>query len=294
MNLEKGINILFEKLVDENAIDVSEDFLLNNFDIYSDIQAIGEKIINSGYNGGTRSLLEETNKIVDVSKLLELESDYVFLELTFINLFSRPIERSVLDMMLKDLAQNKITREIYLKSLEDSQEARDKSIYLTGFKEISVEDFKNLKNKEFVRRAYIRILRRYADPYGLKDFTIKLKIGELTREDVIERILYSPEASGKKVPKFIKDNDKTNSSKNSKHQFYNKNKVDDNLILAFSEDYDEYDRLENAYLNANKYIRDLNMRDIMFEQELFDIRRRLDELENFRREVEDKDLDPIN
>ena len=47
MNLEKGINILFEKLVDENAIDVSEDFLLNNFDIYSDIQAIREKIINS-------------------------------------------------------------------------------------------------------------------------------------------------------------------------------------------------------------------------------------------------------
>lgn len=266
MDLDAGISAVLEQVKKTGSLDVQDEYFFKHFDIYTEIDSINDAILKSGYTGTTVSYFGEYDKILDVESLLKIKNDYDFLELVFMNFFGRVCESKTLAGILKRFKEKSLTREEYLKILEKSEEAQEKNIYLTGFSKFEVDEFKELTDRDFVKRAFVRILKRYADSHGLKDFTLKLKTGVLTRNEVIDKIIFSNEAKMLKVPKVIYSNNNENENqklKSKKGVLLKINNQSDNINIdinsVIDEDYDEFDKLEECYNNARKDIRNLSV-----------------------------------
>ena len=266
MDLDAGINAVLEQVKKTGSLDVQDEYFFKHFDIYTEIDSINDAILKSGYTGTTVSYFGEYDKILDVESLLKIKNDYDFLELVFMNFFGRVCESKTLAGILKRFKEKSLTREEYLKILEKSEEAQEKNIYLTGFSKFEVDEFKEFTDRDFVKRAFVRILKRYADSHGLKDFTLKLKTGVLTRNEVIDKIIFSNEAKMLKVPKVIYSNNNENENqklKSKKGVLLKINNQSDNINIdinsVIDEDYDEFDKLEECYNNARKDIRNLSV-----------------------------------
>ena len=267
MDLDAGISAVLEQVKKTGSLDVQDEYFFKHFDIYSEIESINNKILESGYTGNTISYFGEYDKILDVESFLKIKDDYDFLESVFMSLFGRVCEAKTLAGILKRFKERSLTREEYLKILEKSKEAQEKNIYLTGFSEIEVDEFKELTDRDFVKRVFVRILKRYADSHGLKDFTIKLKTGVLTRNEVVDKIIFSSEAKMLKVPKVIysDNNEKENQKlKSKKCRLLKRNSTDDDfnkidINKVINEDYDEFDKLEECYNDARRDIRNLSV-----------------------------------
>lgn len=266
MDLDAGISAVLEQVKKTGSLDVQDEYFFKHFDIYTEIDSINDAILKSGYTGTTVSYFGEYDKILDVESLLKIKNDYDFLELVFMNFFGRVCESKTLAGILKRFKEKSLTREEYLKILEKSEEAQEKNIYLTGFSKFEVDEFKEFTDRDFVKRAFVRILKRYADSHGLKDFTLKLKTGVLTRNEVIDKIIFSNEAKMLKVPKVIYSNNNENENqklKSKKGVLLKINNQSDNINIdinsVIDEDYDEFDKLEECYNNARKDIRNLSV-----------------------------------
>lgn len=266
MDLDAGISAVLEQVKKTGSLDVQDEYFFKHFDIYTEIDSINDAILKSGYTGTTVSYFGEYDKILDVESLLKIKNDYDFLELVFMNFFGRVCESKTLAGILKRFKEKSLTREEYLKILEKSEEAQEKNIYLTGFSKFEVDEFKEFTDRDFVKRAFVRILKRYADSHGLKDFTLKLKTGVFTRNEVIDKIIFSNEAKMLKVPKVIYSNNNENENqklKSKKGVLLKINNQSDNINIdinsVIDEDYDEFDKLEECYNNARKDIRNLSV-----------------------------------
>ncbi|MGI6680385.1 MAG: DUF4214 domain-containing protein [Bdellovibrionota bacterium] len=267
MDLDAGINAVLERVEKTGSLDVQDEYFFKHFDIYTEIDSINDAILKSGYTGTTVSYFGEYDKILDVESLLKIKNDYDFLESVFMNFFGRVCESKTLAGILKRFKEKSLTREEYLKILEKSEEAQEKNIYLTGFSKFEVDEFKEFTDRDFVKRAFVRILKRYADSHGLKDFTLKLKTGVLTRNEVIDKIIFSNEAKMLKVPKVIFSNNNENENqklKSKKCGLLKRNNTRDginefDIHKVINEDYDEFDKLEECYNNARKDIRNLSV-----------------------------------
>ena len=189
MDLDAGINAVLERVKKTGSLDVQDEYFIKYFDIYSDIYSLKEKILKSGYRPITNAYFENKESIVDIRELLNIPNLYDFMECAYMAILSRSCEKEVLHDIIKRLNNNGISREEYLETLEFSQEAKEKDIRLIGYSTFNVNKFRGLSDKDFVKLAYIRLLEREADYFGLKDFTIKLKTGELSRDKVIEKIV---------------------------------------------------------------------------------------------------------
>lgn len=256
MDLDAGISAVLEQVKKTGSLDVQDEYFIKYFDIYSDIHSQKEKIIKQGYQYSTYSYFENKEKIVDIRELLKIQNIYDFIECAYMAILSRTCEKNVIADITKRLENKEISKEAYLEALEFSDEAKDKDVKLIGYSVFDVKSLSNLSLKEFVKIAFLRLLEREADSYGLKDFTIKLKIGELSRDEVIEKIVYSQEANGKTLPTIIYSDSKDEQKK----KLFCENAFNENELEVISKDYDDMDNLEKCYLKSKNEIKFLNIR----------------------------------
>ena len=254
MDLDAGINAVLERVKKTGSLDVQDERFLKFFNIYSDINSLKERMLESGYKQVTNTYFENKEKFIDISSLLKIQNLYEFMESAYMLIFSRACEKKVIDDIVKRLTSGEISKEEYLETLEFSEEAKLKDIKLVGYSIFNVGSFDKFMHKEFVRIAYIRLLKREADAFGLKDFTIKLKIGELTRDEVIKKIVFSNEAKGKILPKIIY----IDSKDKKERKLLNKKPFNEHELEVISQDYDEIERLEKYYTRSKMEIVSLN------------------------------------
>ena len=256
MDLDAGINAVLERVEKTGSLDVQDEYFLKYFDIYSDINSLKRRIVKSGHKHVTHTYFENKEKFIDIRKFLKISNLYDFMECVFIEIFSRACEQGVMVDIIKRLENNELSKEEYLETVESSIEAKEKDIKFTGYSKFNVNAFNNLSSKDFVRIAFIRLLEREADDFGLKDFTLKLKLGELTRNEVIRRIVHSNEAQGKNLPKIIYSGDENNQKK----KIFNRHPFNKHELEFISQDYDEMDNLEKCYKDAKNEIKKMHQR----------------------------------
>jgi GT2 family glycosyltransferase len=144
-----------------------------------------------------------------------------FVEAVYEALLHRPVDPAGLAACLSDLERG-ISKEIVIRSVATSQEARDRSASLEGLDgllgaagprdarpsatdsgtprvtEARLHELLALEGEAFVREAYVSFLRRAPDATGLSSYVAELRSG-VDKADIVRALLSSAEARSKGV-----------------------------------------------------------------------------------------------
>src|SRR4030042_3708997 len=104
--------------------------------------------------------------------------------------------------MREEYSDQNIFRTIVRRIREESREFKRQSHHASEIKKTGIfhlKDLLNYHNEEFIRRAYLAVLKREPDPKGAGFYLELLTKGKTSKIDIIGRLRYSEEGKQKKV-----------------------------------------------------------------------------------------------
>ena len=198
MNLDKQINVIRENALQTHSLDVVDKHLLKYGDIYSDVMEEVERIKHTqGLDSWNPHLLGQ-NAIIDIEEILKYD-DYDFVENAYIKVLGRPADKAGLQAFLAALNAGQLTKEEILRELAASDEGMQKGTILTGFKVLDSSEFLQYHDYRFLEMAYVLLFRRTVDERGLEIYLKQLRIGEISREEVLYILKNSPEGQAREL-----------------------------------------------------------------------------------------------
>ena len=198
MNLDKQINVIRENALQTHSLDVVNNHLLRYGDIYSDVMEEVERIKHTqGLDSWNPHLLGQ-NSIVDINEII-IYDDYDFVENAYIRVLGRPADKAGLNMFLTNLNSGHMSKENVLRALAVSEEGKQKGTLLTGFKVLDVSEFLQYHDYRFIELAYVLILGRSVDPSGYEEYLRPLRLGEVSKEELLYMLKNSPEGQAREL-----------------------------------------------------------------------------------------------
>ena len=151
-----------------DLLDVSDDGLLQYFDLYCDLHKAKTMLGDVDYSM-EKSLDPEKKRVVDVNRILPYD-DAEFVKLSYLALFGRKALVREVEETLYLFRKGERSKLDILLTMAASDEGRYKNVSLTGIDTVGVNELLKFEDREFIRVAYALIFARRSDIEGEEQY----------------------------------------------------------------------------------------------------------------------------
>ena len=175
-----------------DSLDVSDDGLLQYFDLYCDLHKAKTMLGDVDYSM-EKSLDPEKKRVVDVNRILPYD-DAEFVKLSYLALFGRKALVREVEETLYLFRKGERSKLDILLTMAASDEGRYKNVSLTGIDTVGVNELLKFEDREFIRVAYALIFARRSDIEGEEQYLRVLREKGSTKAQILKMLRNSEEA----------------------------------------------------------------------------------------------------
>ncbi len=175
-----------------DLLDVSDDGLLQYFDLYCDLHKAKTMLGDVDYSM-EKSLDPEKKRVVDVNRILPYD-DAEFVKLSYLALFGRKALVREVEETLYLFRKGERSKLDILLTMAASDEGRYKNVSLTGIDTVGVNELLKFEDREFIRVAYALIFARRSDIEGEEQYLRVLREKGSTKAQILKMLRNSEEA----------------------------------------------------------------------------------------------------
>lgn len=197
-DLDKRSGYIVNESLKNKSLGLINDDEIKYADLYEDFNENKKSIMESNVVAFDSIVLNAKPKIIDIRPILATDSER-FVDAVYAKLLGRKPEEEAVNNANDLLKSGTLSKLDYIKNVASSDECKKRNIVVTGFSNLSLNDFLKYEGKEFIDMSYIYILGRLPDESGRRNILRIMKLGEITKVEVIHDLLYSLEGQDNRV-----------------------------------------------------------------------------------------------